>query len=438
MLKAGLLLAACAVLVPAAAHAAEPVTLRDGVLRYVVGAGERLEAQIAYVSGEFTLIDGGRNRSGEGCSNDPFEITRCPHPDGAAEVQVVGGDVGNVFVLRDVAPVTRTLLLGGAGVDTFAPGPGADRVEGRDGGDIFQASAGDDVLRGGPGDDSLAGGPGADVLDGGPGFDTAQYSDEDARRNGAPPGPGLRLTLADGLANDGAPGEGDLITDVENIFASESADVIVGGDGDEQIHGMGGNDVIRSGGGDDFVRSDNIGWSSDGAGTYRRLASPDVVDAGAGDDVVEISPPSDGDAGDTVRCGPGRDRVNGFTPAAKVRSDCEVLCPPLGPSRLCVPLVADLRADVRTLRVLDGRVRVPLVCAPAPIAACKGVLLVTRAGETLARGGYRVMRGRRAVVAATLTARGRRVLSAAPVRAVRLELREAGARVRHDLRASRR
>lgn len=415
------------------AIAAEPVTLRDGVLRYAAGPAERSEAQVAYGQGEFTLEDGGRDRPGEGCT-DFAGLTRCPHPDGAAEVHLMGGDVGNIFLLRDLTPLTRTLLLGGAGFDEFVLGPGPDRAEGRDGDDIFRASGGDDVLRGGVGDDSLAGGAGADVLDGGPGFDTAQYGDADARAAGAPAGPGLRLTPADGLANDGGPGEGDRLTGIENLFASESADVIVGGDADEDLHGMGGDDVIRAGGGDDRITTDNLGWSvRNGVETYRGRASPDVVDAGAGDDVVTITPPRDGDAADVVRCGAGRDTVNGWTPTARVRQDCEILCPAAGPGALCVPLVADLRARVSSLRVLDGRVRVPLACAPAPIAACAGTLTVTRKGETLARGRYRVARGRSAVVPATLTPRGRRALGGAQ-RAVRLELREAGARVRHDVR----
>lgn len=417
------------------ALAADPVTLRDGVLRYVLGPGERSEAQMTYANGVYTLEDGGLDRPGEGC--DEFvRVTRCAHPDGTALVVLVGSDAGSRFFLEALSAGTRTMLTGGAGLDGFMLGPGPDRAAGGAGGDLFRAGAGDDVLRGGPGDDDLAGGPGADVLDGGPGFDTAQYSDADARANGAPAGPGLRLTLADGLANDGTPGERDRVTAIENVFASESADVIVGGAAAEQLHGMGGDDVIRAGGGDDRISTDNLGWSMrDGVQTYRGRPSPDVVDAGAGDDVVTITPPRDGDTGDTVRCGQGRDTVSGWTAAAVVRSDCEILCPGAGAGTLCVPLVADLRSGVDTLRVRDGRLRVPLRCAPAPIAACAGDLVVTRGSQTLARGRYRVARGRGAVVRATLTARGRRVLGREPARSVRLELREAGARVRHDVRA---
>lgn len=430
----GVVSVSASAIAPALALAAEPVTLLDGVLRYTLGPGERSEAQMTYAGGVYTLEDGGLDQPGEGCEKF-MEVTRCAHADGTAEVVLTGSDAGNHFFLEALSVGTRTLLTGGAGVDTFDLGPGADRVEGRDGNDLLLPSAGDDVLRGGPGDDGLGGGPGADVLDGGPGFDTAQYGDADARGNGFPAGPGLRLTLADGLANDGAPGEGDRLSGIENVFASESGDVIVGGHADEQIHGMGGYDVIRAGGGDDRISTDNLGWSArDGVETYRGLASPDLVDAGAGDDVVTITPPARGDAGDTVRCGPGRDMVGGWTPAARVRPDCEVLCPAPGPGGLCVPLVADLPAGVRALRVLDGRVRVPLACAAAPIARCAGSLVVSRAGETLAQGRYRVARGRSTVAAAMLTSRGRRLLRRGRPQAVRLELREAGARVRHDLR----
>ena len=72
----------------------------------------------------------------------------------------------------------------------------------------------------------------------------------------------------DGLAGDGASGEGDNIaTDVENITGGSEDDVLVGdadpnqltgGDGDDRLAGRGGDDYLSGGNGDD------IAWGDEG------------------------------------------------------------------------------------------------------------------------------------------------------------------------------
>jgi hypothetical protein len=108
----------------------------------------------------------------------------------------------------------------------------------------FVGGNGDDRLTGGPGNDTLEGDAGADTLAGGPGEDVATYF------NSAAP---VTVTL-DGLANDGAAGEGDnVMPDVEDIAGGPGNDTLVGNDGDNVLTGGDGNDVLDGRGGTDSL-----------------------------------------------------------------------------------------------------------------------------------------------------------------------------------------
>jgi hypothetical protein len=76
----------------------------------------------------------------------------------------------------------------------------------------------------------------------------------------------VSVTL-DGVANDGAPGENDTVTHVENIFGGSAADTLVGNGQDNFLNGAEGNDTLRAQGGSDTL------LGSEGA---------DVVDGGDG------------------------------------------------------------------------------------------------------------------------------------------------------------
>jgi len=69
----------------------------------------------------------------------------------------------------------------------------------------------------------------------------------------------------------GGHAEGDTITDVENIEASNFNDIVIGGSDDDIIFGLDGDDTLSGGGGDDVF----IG----GAGA-------DTIDGGTGFDLV--------------------------------------------------------------------------------------------------------------------------------------------------------
>lgn len=134
----------------------------------------------------------------------------------------------------------------------------------------IRSGSGDDVLTGDDGADdelwvslngfhwenseTLDGGLGADVFNGGSGTDVVSY---ESRNDSV-------TASIDGQSNDGAPGEGDMISaDIEGIAGghgndtisgSDSADTLSGGHGgDDTINGLGGDDEIDGGLGSDTV-----------------------------------------------------------------------------------------------------------------------------------------------------------------------------------------
>src|SRR4051794_572641 len=156
---------------------------------------------------------------------------------------------------------------------------GNDVLNGTDAGEAIYAAGGNDIVSANGGDDDIDGGSGADGISGGPGEDSVAYT-------GAT---GVVVTL-DGLANDGAPGEGDNVgSDVEDVFGTDSADKLTGNGAANTIDGNGGDDRIVGGDGEDTLfggDGDDVIDSRDG---HR-----DRVECGAGDDTATI------DRGDDV------------------------------------------------------------------------------------------------------------------------------------------
>jgi hemolysin type calcium-binding protein len=224
-----------------------------------------------------------------GCVAEPLGI-RCPIP---ASVALDTGDRLDVVDDWD-------------GPSTIDGGDDGDVIRGRGGDDVLRGEDGDDTLIGGLGNDTIEGGAGADWLEsfnggigigehlgpddsagtdtlrGGRGHDTVSY----AERHDP-----LTITL-DGRANDGAPGEGDLVdSDIEGVVGGSADDDIAGSPGLDQLAGQDGDDRIDGKAGDD------------------------EVDAGDGEDVVSGGDGTDsvfgGGGADTVDAGPGMDYVYG-------------------------------------------------------------------------------------------------------------------------------
>lgn len=186
-------------------------------------------------------------------------------------------------------------LAGGVGDDQIDAGAGNDRLIGGSDSDTLVGGAGNDTLIADGGDDrnlNQFGSIGADVVSGGADNDTADYSE----RSNA-----LEISL-DNVANDGESGEGDNVdSTIEQIFAGDGNDLLVGnaaaqtlngGDGNDTLQGLAGNDRLEgdvrfsSFGGDDQLEG------GDGADTLDGGADEfdaDVFLGGAGTDTADYS-----------------------------------------------------------------------------------------------------------------------------------------------------
>jgi hypothetical protein len=193
-------------------------------------------------------------------------------------------------------------IFGEGGDDVIHGGVGTDNLMGQEG---------NDTLDGGPGDDYLEGVPcgfcaeadltyGSDTYIGGGGSDSITYE-----------GRSENLSLSpDGVANDGAAGEGDNIgADVGTIIGGHGSDVMTGNDRRNAFGGGEGDDVLTGGGSDDQLHG--------GPGNDRVFGEDgqDVVAGGDGDDYIVGGPGVDRFWGEDVEacipssCASGQDRI---------------------------------------------------------------------------------------------------------------------------------
>jgi Ca2+-binding RTX toxin-like protein len=211
----------------------------------------------------------------------------------ASQAITVHAGPGNDVVRGDAFAERGETINGDAGDDKLEGGPGADLIDGGAGNDpILHGQGGADVVRGGDGDDTLRGDKhndpvAPDVLDGGPGFDQidGDWMVESGRHQ-------PHITVSeDGQANDGRPGEGDNVTNLEKIYLNAPATLSGDGEADEytvfntaetpsSLAGGGGNDKLSA------------------------FDYDDTVDGGAGDDTL-----TGGYGNDTITGGPGRDTI---------------------------------------------------------------------------------------------------------------------------------
>jgi Ca2+-binding RTX toxin-like protein len=188
-------------------------------------------------------------------------------------------------------------LDGGAGNDKLTGGEGHDALHGGDGNDELSGLGGADELSGGQGDDLLSGdahkAPSADVVDGGPGTDRIEQDWNDL--TDAP----VNLTLAGG-ADDGRPGEGDDVRNVEKLISFHAGTFTgtAGADRIEIVQSAAGS-TVSGGDGDDFLKA------SDGADRFDGGAGADTIDGGFNNDTIVGGPGPDTLYGDhpTGECG---------------------------------------------------------------------------------------------------------------------------------------
>jgi Ca2+-binding RTX toxin-like protein len=296
---------AAVLLVPAAAQAAT-VTYEGDTLVYRADPGVRDFVNLGKDdAGQLTISADGINVPAA-CTND--YVAHCPMParvrlelgDGddsngfssdypaGLPVEVDGGDGKDQLQTYNASAAT---LDGGAGNDVLKGWDTNDTLLGGPGDDEIQASGGSDHIEGGDGNDTISGetyhDPAPDLIDGGAGIDTVDdWSIPDKDYN-----PPISVTM-DGVANDGRPGEGDNVVNVEKI-ASHVSGTLSGGAGDDDLQVWAnideGNSTLLGNGGNDKLT----------AGDYQ-----DNLDGGPGNDVLNA-----GFGNDTITGGPGQDTI---------------------------------------------------------------------------------------------------------------------------------
>ncbi len=167
---------------------------------------------------------------------------------------------------RDLIDASLTLgsntLLGGNGNDTIYGGWGNDSINGGADSDIIQAGPGNDTVIYDPADLYVSGGSGVDTID--------------ASSVASVRGKGVTIELNSTR---------DAYVDFENIIGSAFADTLRGDDGANYITGGAGIDKMYGGGGDDsFIIA---------AASHH--AAGEIIDGGAGYDVIRFISTTEGD-----------------------------------------------------------------------------------------------------------------------------------------------
>lgn len=195
-----------------------------------------------------------------------------------------GNDLDNVIRGTN----NQNTLSGNAGDDTIYGLGGNDWIYGNGvtdaaDDDVLFGGDGNDWLYGGNGNDTLSGGEGADSLSGSLGNDTVTYEDAQI---------GVGVDLSSSAAQREGAAAGDFLSSIENltgtnfddnVFGGDSANILEGLAGNDQLHGRGGADTLRGGDGNDLL---------DGG------ARKDVLTGGAGEDTFYFASTAEG--GDTI------------------------------------------------------------------------------------------------------------------------------------------
>ncbi len=178
--------------------------------------------------------------------------------------------------------------LGGNDVITVRAGTtGPDRLVGGGGQDRLTAAETDDILIGGAGGDTLNGGLGSDTVD---------YSASAAA---------LTISLTTSTTStattrpSGGDATGDVLSSIENVVGTGSADFISGNQLANQLVGGLGADTVRGGAGADLLHGDHAVEGATEGGV-------DLLDGGDGDDTIR-----GGGANDSVLGGFGNDQLHG-------------------------------------------------------------------------------------------------------------------------------
>ena len=230
------------------------VGLGDDDTLYGYGGNDKLEGG----EGEDTLDGGaGNDTAVYDASTDGVTVNLAT---GAAS----GGHAeGDTFVsIENLRGSNYADILTGDALD--------NALRGRSGNDTLTGGAGADSLYGGNGDDTLIGGAGADILRGGADRDTLRYGASSA---------GVTVNLATGVASGGH-AQGDIFSNIENLWGSAHADALTGDAGDNVLRGRKGDDTLAGGAGSDIL------YGNKGDDNLAGGAGADTLDGGDDEDTL--------------------------------------------------------------------------------------------------------------------------------------------------------
>lgn len=173
------------------------------------------------------------------------------------------GDGGDLILLAHESILYGNMTIdGGLSHDIIWANAGNDYISAREGNDIADGGTGNDVVDGGAGDDWVSGGYGADLVLGGEGTDTLQY-------------------VADSVWG---PGSSALNADTGDVFDlagyNRSFDHFDGGEGNDTL--------VMTDGDDALIAHDVISISHDSA-SGSRVTGIEMIDAGDGNDFIDLS-----------------------------------------------------------------------------------------------------------------------------------------------------
>ncbi len=214
-----------------------------------------------------------------------------------------GGDIVNLASKVNTYGPIR--IDGGAGDDVLWTNDGDDIVSGLDGNDHIVTGAGNDYLKGQNDDDYLNGGVGADLLDGGNGNDQLKYT-VDGQWANAPVGDLYNINGHNQSYDTFRGGAG-----YDSLTMTEGDDVLLITDSTEPRHSsssgdrISGIEKIDAGGGDDIIDLANSSIYMDDV-TIRGGAGEDFVRSGSGTDVLY-----GGEGNDALYGGAGNDVLYG-------------------------------------------------------------------------------------------------------------------------------
>ena len=428
---------------PAAAHAAFVRSTPDQCNRYDGCSGgtlfrdDRDEANDVTVTSDAQVVtfrDAAHPlRAEAGCAQVDAHTVTCPGL--AVQIELENGND------RLDSTIAATVSLGAGndrfdGLGTAQGSSGDDHMTAKPGGGVgtsahLDGGPGDDVLLGGAGGQLLTGGTGRDTIDGGPGDDTISAGDmwpstREADRVEGGPGRdevsysggahGVRVDLSD-PGPDGGPGEGDVLTGIEDVSGTNGDDVLIGDDGPNVLDGGDGSgrrgDVIEGRGGDDHLVGKATTALDGGSGADRLDGSADGrLAGGPGDDMITAATAAIRGPGRGRSCGAGADLLVADSPMV-VPADCERLGIGVGEEIFSERDVAAI-LDVARARRTRGRT---LRLRVGGGASDDGPLTVRWLGD---RRRVRVaVTGRRRTVTLRLPPRGRRLaLRIGPVEVV--------------------